>query len=442
LAVILSWLPKILPLWLFFLRWTRSCFLCGITDAAARACLILAEGLDSLDEFGDATNDEIADMAKRNESRTTAAARVQLGMTRIKRLKAVAFWVRKQRREGVPVDVGNLTAAVINQMIAEKTLAPSAGKKDEKLFESEKFDPKHYKKWSRLMGNHLETIKGQTGIPLSYLIWSGEVDPLTADTAYLRSIWLAPLVGEAYDKDNCQVHRIYKNAILGTEGWVWFNQTLVGDGRAAHIFLTNHYLGTAEAGRRAAEAEAQLARLHYKNKASFPFEKYITRLYECFEALDDNEQGYRDAHKVKQMLENVTSSNVEVIAFKTVIRNNYPNDFAQASTHMAAKIALIFLAAQSNIRNKRRIGAMDSRGGGRGGQGRGRRTTMLNGVDVSDPPHSFSPDEWAKLVEGHHVAQIHEMRGRGRGRGRGGRGGNRDGGRGCGGCEGRQGRNI
>ena len=53
-------------------------FLCGITDEAARACLILAEGLDTLDEFGDATDDEIADMAKRNESRSTAAARVQL----------------------------------------------------------------------------------------------------------------------------------------------------------------------------------------------------------------------------------------------------------------------------------------------------------------------------------------------------------------------------
>jgi hypothetical protein len=30
-------------------------------------------------------------------------------------------------------------------------------------------------------------------------------------------------------------------------------------------------------------------------------------LYECFEALDDNEQGYRDAQKVKQMLENALS---------------------------------------------------------------------------------------------------------------------------------------
>ena len=132
-------------------------------------------------------------------------------------------------------------------------------------------------------------------------------------------------------------------------------------------------------------------RLHYKSEATFPFERYITRLHECFEALEDNKQGLLDAQKVKKMLENVTSNNMEVISLKTVIRERYPNDFAQASTHMEGQIALIFPAAQSEIRNKRRIAAVDfrGRGDGRGGRGRGRRTTMLNGVDVSDPTRSF-----------------------------------------------------
>jgi hypothetical protein len=198
--------------------------------------------------------------------------------------------------------------------------------------------------------------------------------------------------------------------------------------------LTEHYLGTAETSHRAAEAEAQLARLHYKNEASFPFEKYITRLYECFETLEDNQQGYLDAQTVKKMLENITSSSTEVVALKTIIRDRYPNDFAQASTHMAGQIALIFPAAQGELRNKRRIASMDSRGRGDDrGCGRGRRTTMMNGVDVSDPTHSFTPDEWKKLQEVNHLAYIHEQRNqgsRGRGRGRGGRYGARDGGRG------------
>jgi hypothetical protein len=119
-------------------------FLCGLTDQATRARLMNLEGLDTLYEFGDATDSEIEGMATRNERRTPANQQVHLGMGRIKRLKAVAYWVCKQRREGVPVVVMNLTAAVIAQRIAEQTLLPPDGKKDEKLFEPEKFDPKHF----------------------------------------------------------------------------------------------------------------------------------------------------------------------------------------------------------------------------------------------------------------------------------------------------------
>ena len=99
--------------------------LCGIANQQDRDRLIEFEGLGGLDEFGDYTDDEIADMAKRNETRTPANTRVHFGIARIKKMKAVAFWVRKQRREGIPVDVTNLTAAVIAHTITEKTLSPS-----------------------------------------------------------------------------------------------------------------------------------------------------------------------------------------------------------------------------------------------------------------------------------------------------------------------------
>ena len=163
--------------------------------------------------------------------------------------------------------------------------------------------------------------------------------------------------------------------------------------------------------------------------------------------MEDNQQGYIDAQKVEKMLENITSSSTEVVALKTISRDRYPNDFAQASTHMAGQIALIFPAAQGEFRNKRRIASMDSRGRGDGpGCGRGRRTTMMSGVDVSDPTGSFTPEEWKKLQEGNHLSYIHEQRnqgsrGHGRGRGRGGRYGALDGGRGGRGG-GRQGRNM
>jgi hypothetical protein len=265
--------------------------LCGITDQQARIRLIDFEGLGTLEEFGDYTDDEIADMAKRNEMRTPENTRVHFGIARIKKMKAVAFWVRKQRREGIPLDINNLTPAVIADAITEKTLAPSGSKKDEKLFEPEKFDPKRYKQWSRSMENYLDSIHGQSGVPLSYVTRGEDVDPNEAETDYQRVIWSAPHDGMAFNNDNRQVYRMYKQAMIGTDGWAWFKQTPDGDGRAAHIYLMEHYQGTAETSRRAAEADAQLLRLHYKSEASFPFERYITRLHECFEALEDNKQG-------------------------------------------------------------------------------------------------------------------------------------------------------
>ena len=57
-------------------------------------------------------------------------------------------------------------------------------------------------------------------------------------------------------------------------------------------------------------------------------------------------------------------------------------------------------------------------------------TTMLNGLDVSDPTRSFTPDEWSMLQKGNHLSYITSLRNsgnRGRGRGRGGRYGNRGG---------------
>jgi hypothetical protein len=179
-------------------------------------------------------------------------------------LKAVAFWVRKQQRKGVGLDINNLTAAVIADMIKEKTLAPSA-KKDEKLFEVDKFEPKQYKQWLRSMAHYLDSMMGQSEVPLSYVTCPADVD-----REYQRVIWSAPHVAMAYEMDNCQVYCLYKHAMIGTERWAWFNQTSDGNGRAAHIHLTDHYLGTAETNCRAAEAEAQLAHLPYKNEASSP----------------------------------------------------------------------------------------------------------------------------------------------------------------------------
>jgi hypothetical protein len=364
-------------------------------------------------------------------------------------VKAIAFWVRKRRREGAEIALEGLNEEVVCTLIREMTLASKEEKRDDKLFYPNKFNPKKYISWAQSFENYLDSLKGKSKVPLTYIIRPDDADPEDAETEYQRMIWAAPHEGYAYDEDNREVYRIYKDVMIDTDGWTWFSRADEGDGRGAHEIISLHYRGDAETARRAAEAEALLERLHYKNEASFSFERYITRLNECFELMDDNDQGLSEAQKVKKLLKGVTSTNPEVIAIKAVVRSTHPTDFNRASTLIAGQIAVLFPAVNTDMRPKRKISALEGNQNGRGRGGRARYTgarngirgnpTMFHGVDVSDPTRNFTTEEWTKLREAGFIPWLLDRRaalrrgGRGRGggrtqfqrgSGRGGRGGN------------------
>jgi hypothetical protein len=131
--------------------------------------------------------------------------------------------------------------------------------RDDKLFYPPKFDPDAYVTWERTFENYLDSLKGKSKIPLSYIIRPAGVDPAAATSDYQRMIWQAPHVGYAFEEDNREVYRIYKDLMIGTDGWTWFHHAPEGNGRSAHILISEHYRGTAETARRASEAEARLA---------------------------------------------------------------------------------------------------------------------------------------------------------------------------------------
>jgi hypothetical protein len=51
-----------------------------------------------------------------------------------------------------------------------------------------------------------------------------------------------------------------------------------------------------------------LERLHYKSEASFSFKKYVTKMNECFELLQDNNQDLAEAQKVRKLLNGVKTN--------------------------------------------------------------------------------------------------------------------------------------
>jgi hypothetical protein len=401
---------------------------CGIVQDIDRVRIIVFEGINSITFLGNLTDDEIEKMAVRLAKRTPANTRVFLGMGQIKRLKTLAYWIRKMRREGQAIDIDNLDEAQLDS-VADEVALTTPTKPDEKLFYPLAFDSTKYVSWSRSFANYLDSRIGKANVSLSYIIRPVDADPEQAVDEYQRVLWMTPHHGPAFEDDNRQVYRIYKDLIVGTDGWAWFSMAPEGNGRAAHRFLQQHYLGDDANARRAVQSKAYLERLHYKNEATFAFKEYVTRLHECFEALEDNNQGLIDAHKVDKLLAGVQSNNVEVMSLKTYIRAQHANDFNAAATHMAKQIVAIYPAAhQQDPRVKRRMAAIDTGARGRGRFGTNNRNgggrNMINGVDVSNPNRNFTNEEWNKLRDSGMMAWIVARR---QNRPRGGRGGNRGG---------------
>jgi hypothetical protein len=156
------------------------------------------------------------------------------------------------------VNVDQLNKVVIRTMMREMMISTDEPKKDEKMFYPEKFNPKKYISWMQSFENYLDSVLGESRVPLTYVIQPEEVIVDDAVDEYQRTIWSAPHTGYAFEEDNRLVYQIYKDIIVYTDGWMWFNQADNGNGRQAHQIITTHYQGNAETARQAADAEACL----------------------------------------------------------------------------------------------------------------------------------------------------------------------------------------
>jgi hypothetical protein len=84
-------------------------------------------------------------------------------------VKAIAFWVRKRRREGAEIALEGLNEEVVCTLIREMTLASKEEKRDDKLFYPNKFNPKKYISWAQSFENYLDSLKGKSKVPLTYI---------------------------------------------------------------------------------------------------------------------------------------------------------------------------------------------------------------------------------------------------------------------------------
>ena len=429
---------------------------CGLRDIPSQTRLIEFEGLESVEELANYTDAELDTMADRNSKRTPAPLRVQMGLSRTKKLKAVKFWVNKKLRENSPLDLVELNDEMMVKLIREMSVAKTGKESDSKLYYPEAFNAADYKNWIKKVSNYLDSRKGKAGVPLSYVTRPADVNPDDAPDEYTRALWAVSFDTEEYREDNREVYHLFKDLLTKTDGATWFEKVTDGDGRAAHLLLRDHYVGEAHDMRRAAAATAKLEALFWKSEASFPFEKYLTRMNEAFKELEDADQPMYVQQKVQFLLKSMRCDDIQVQTTMGIVRDRYSHDFEGACMALSRTISSRFALSDPN-KGKRSIGAATTttktgrgRGGGRSGNrggrgsGTGKMKVVMNGVDVSDINRNFTTDEWDKLRSCGGVAYIHQRReylanrGSGRFDGRGG-GSGRSGGKGYGYGSGRSG---
>jgi hypothetical protein len=210
---------------------------CGLRDIPSQTRLIEFEGLELVEELANYTDAELDTMADRNSKRSPVPTRVQMGLSRTKKLKAVKFWVTKKTRENSPIDLTELNDAMIARLIREMSVAKTGKESDSKLYYPEAFNATDYKNWIKKVSNYLDSRKGKAGVPLSYVIRPGEVDPDDAPDEYTRALWAASFDTEEYKEDNREVYHLFKDLLTKTDGATWFEKVNDGDGRAAHLLL-------------------------------------------------------------------------------------------------------------------------------------------------------------------------------------------------------------
>ena len=149
--------------------------------------------------------------------------------------------------------------------------------------------------------------------------------------------------------------------------------------------------------KRISYAKRELETAHYKSERVFTFEKYVTKLSEAFQILEENGIPKVEREKVDLLLEKMSVDNTEVTAAIANIRMSphKRNNFLLAANELSEYISVVMPLAASDAgkkpaRNVSEVKHLKKKPK----TGKGKQD---NGIDISDMERSFTHQEWRKL---------------------------------------------
>ena len=87
-----------------------------------------------------------------------------------------------------------------------------------------------------------------------------------------------------------------------------------------------------------------LKRLFFMNETNFSFEKYVTKMKQTFNVLENYNVTLYKEDKVKKLLDNINCPNNDLKTEVNMYRSNHSDSFETASTYLSTVISHLFPA--------------------------------------------------------------------------------------------------
>ena len=363
---------------------------------------ITNNGWVRLEDFRDFGYEGIKSWVGTMEKRTVTRGGVNFGSVAFKKLQALSYWCKQQILRGKVLDCANFNANALTQAMEDYQIDYEESKRESDAQMPSKFVYDEWVDWQQSVITYLKNKKGVRNIPLYYII---RKEPCTIPIDEMQPIdeimYNAPHQGRAYDVDNKEVHRLIDELTNGTDASDWIKSFRRSrNGKGAWDGLCGHYDGPAEGDKRITVARSNIKQAFYKNEQIFSFEKYSTRLKRAFDTLRQYQQPKSDKEEVEILLNNINTTNIQLISCIQICRNSHGNNFQDAQIYLSTQIAQIFPQTQpgsnsrgrnNNPNNPRRRNVSKIT--------RKKGKVMCNGVDITDTARYFSPKEWNKLTD-------------------------------------------
>ena len=369
---------------------------CGCTNDQKNA--LVGEGFAKMADFLVIQAKDVAGMCNNLARIPTNRGGSKIGTVTMKKVEALVLWCHDRHREGLDLDASAFDEATLVEYVRKGQLNDAG---DQTSPEAPKdFKVLKWVTWVRKFETFLWQVKGKNEVPLIYVVRKERDPELPFNSEEERRVYAVNQKGDAFRQDNARVWNEMQAIMSDTPAWTWISK-FEGrkDGKSAMAALREHYDGPGEVEKRISFAKRELELAHYRSEKTFTFEKYVTKLSEAFQILEENGIPKVEREKVDLLLEKMSVDNTEISAAIANIRMNPTkrNNFLLAANELSEYISVVMplAASESGKKPARLVSEVRHVKKKAKTTGKGKEE---NGVDVSDLERSFSHQEWRKLT--------------------------------------------